>query len=223
MDSPKPPERMADFFDARAHGYEQHMRTSVSEFDTFYHSIASLVSPTDQPVNILDVGCGTGLELAPILHRAPRARVIAIDLSRAMLSELKARFAHRLDQITLVRGSYMHIPFGEARYEYAVAVMTLHHLLPEPKRELYTRINRALKPGGVFIYGDWVVSPEEERRYRRRCEEMTPATQGCDDRCYHVDIPLAAELENELLLEAGFSSVEEAWRSPGTVVFAARE
>lgn len=222
MDSPKSPEHMADFFDARSHGYDEHMRRSVSEFDAFYQSIARLVSPTEQPVNILDIGCGTGLDLDAIFKRAPRARVIAIDLSRGMLSELRTRFAHRLDQITLVRGSYMDIPLGEALYEYAVAVMTLHHLLPKPKRQLYTRINRALKPGGIFIYGDWVVSLEEERRYRLRYEEMMPATQGCEDRCYHIDIPLAAEFEKELLLEAGFSSVKEAWRSAGTVVFAAR-
>ena len=222
MDKPKPPERMADFFDARSDGYDEHMRSSVSEFDTFYQSIARIVSPTDQPVKILDIGCGTGLELDAIFKRAPQARITAIDLSRGMLRELRTRFSERLDQITLVTGSYLHIPLGEAVYEYAVSVMTLHHLLPRTKHRLYGRVKEALKPGGTFIHADWVVSVSEECRYRLHYREMTRATQSCEDGCYHIDMPLAAASEKELLLEAGFSSVEEAWRSEGTVVFAAR-
>ncbi len=222
MDRPESPERMADFFDARSDGYVEHMRRSVSEFDDFYQSVARLVSPTDQPVKILDIGCGTGLELDAIFRRAPQARITAIDVSRGMLTELKRRFADRSEQISVIKGSYLQIPLGEVVYEYAVAVMTLHHLLPRTKRELYGRINRALKSGGTLVQGDWVVSPQEERRYRLRCEEITGTAQGWEDGRHHVDIPLTAESERELLLEAGFSSVEIAWRSEGTAVLAAR-
>lgn len=46
----------------------------------------------------------------------------------------------------------------------SVFAMTLYHLLLDRKARLYARIRKAFKPGGRYIEGNYVVSPEKERR-----------------------------------------------------------
>ena len=221
MDRAKQPERMADFFDARSDGYDDHMRRSISDFDAFYESIASPIPRTNRPIRVLDIGGGTGLELDSVLARAPHAWITVIDLSGGMLARLRDRHHERLDQLTLVQGSYLEIPFGESAYEHAIAVMTLHHLLPATRRRLYQRIRRALKSRGTYIEGDWVVSGPEERAYRSHRRGMGGSVDGWADGRYHVDIPLTIESVTALLLEAGFSTVKTLWQGEGTALVAA--
>jgi tRNA (cmo5U34)-methyltransferase len=63
------PEMMADFFNTRAETYDAHQKDSIESFDQFYDSISSCVTSTKSEVRILDIGCGTGLELEGILKR----------------------------------------------------------------------------------------------------------------------------------------------------------
>jgi tRNA (cmo5U34)-methyltransferase len=214
---------MSDFFDLRSDGYEAHMEQSISEFDRFYESVASPIRRTNEVVQVLDIGCGTGLELEAIFQKVPNALVTAIDLSRGMMRELRRRYEPRLDQLTLVRGSYLEVPFERGLYDYVVAVMTLHHLLPDRKRALYQRIRRALRPGGSYIGGYWVVSPKEEAEYlsdyEKKGRDLAPSVEGF----YHIDIPLSSETEKRLLSEAGFSSIGEVWRAEGNGVYVAHD
>lgn len=221
MDRPKQPESMADFFDARSDGYDDHMRQSVSDFDAFYESIASPIPRTNRPIRVLDLGGGTGLELDSIFARAPCARITVIDLSAGMLARLRDRHDERLDQLTVVQRSYLEVPLQKSVYEYAIAVMTLHHLLPRRRSWLYRKIRTALQSGGTYIEGDWMVSSSEERAYLSRCREIGGTADTWADGRYHVDVPLATESVKDLLLEAGFSTVETVWRGEGTAVVAA--
>jgi tRNA (cmo5U34)-methyltransferase len=120
--------------------------------------------------------------------------------------------------LTLVRGSYLGVPFDRGTYDYAVAVMTLHHLLPDMKRTLYQRIKRALRPGGSYIGGYWVVSPEEEAQYLSDYEEKRRDLAPAVEASYHIDVPLSSDTEKRLLSEAGFSSTEVIWRAKGNAV-----
>ena len=222
MIDPKAVERMADFFDVRSEGYEAHMERSVASFAGFYHAVASPIPATKEALRILDLGSGTGLELDAIFGRAPNAAITAIDVSAGMLERLRAKYAARAERLYLVRGSYLELPFGTARYDYAVAVMTLHHLLPSTKRELYGKLRRALKGGGATIEADWTVSPAEEERYlasyNARVAELEPSRAGA----YHIDIPMSLTTAKDLLRQAGFSTVEVIWEADGNSVYVAR-
>lgn len=212
-----PPEEMGAFFDARADDYDDHMR-KVLDAPAFYGAIADAITPTDDAITILDLGCGTGLELAGIFARAPRARVTGIDLSPRMLELLRERHANRLRQLTLLQGSYLTLPLAPESFAYVVSAQTLHHLLPTDKRRLYARITTALQPRGVYVEGDYVVAPAEEMRLRTQYE--TREGDLIDGR-YHLDIPCSVETQRALLRDAGFASVEVTYQAINCAVFVA--
>jgi tRNA (cmo5U34)-methyltransferase len=215
------PEKMSDFFDARSEGYDAHMQGAMDAFEDFYAAIAGTIPRTEAALRILDVGCGTGLELDPILQRAPNAQITGVDLSDRMLARLRAKYADRWGQMTLIQGSYLALPLGAARYDWAVSAMTLHHLLPESKGRLYARIRRALKPGGRYVEGDYVVSPEKAARLLTAYREKMVAMKDPEEGAYHVDIPLSLDTQRALLLAAGFAEVEVVWEEGEAAVYMA--
>ena len=68
-------------------------------------------------MEILDLGCGTGLELEGIFSKAPNAVITCIDLSEKMLSKLTSKYSRFLDQIKPIKGSYLIVPFPEKKYD----------------------------------------------------------------------------------------------------------
>ncbi|MFL7810719.1 MAG: methyltransferase domain-containing protein, partial [Anaerolineae bacterium] len=216
-------EEMASFFDVRADGYDAHMEETVASFEEFYRAVASPIARTEAPIRVLDLGCGTGLEIAAILERAPNARIVGIDLSKRMLDKLRERYAARMDQITLREASYLDLPAYEEGYDYVLAVMTLHHLLPEAKRALYEQIYEVLLPGGAYIEGDYAVTPEKEEMLLRRYEVKAAEVGGAAEGSHHIDIPFSLETQRRLLAEAGFGEMEVIWQEGEATVYVARE
>ena len=92
-------EKMADFFENRLDGYDEHMMTNIEAADEFYPFTAKQL-PTAENFHILDLGCGTGLELEEYYLLNPSAKVTGVDLSQGMLSALKKKFADKY--ITLI-------------------------------------------------------------------------------------------------------------------------
>ena len=96
-------EKMADFFENRLDGYDEHMMTNIEAADEFYPFTAKQLL-TAENCNTLDLGCGTGLELEEYYLLNPSAKVTGVDLSQGMLSALKKKFADK--DITLICDSY---------------------------------------------------------------------------------------------------------------------
>ena len=198
-------EKMADFFENRLDGYDNHMLTNIESADEFYPYTAKQL-PTTENCHILDLGCGTGLELEEYFLLNPSARITGIDLSQGMLSALKKKFADK--DITLVCSSYFDVPFGVCSFDSAVSVESLHHFTKEEKVPLYTKLHRALKDDGYFVLTDYFSLYDEEEQMHRQNLIALKAEQGiADDEFYHYDTPLTVKHETEALMEAGFSSV----------------
>lgn len=79
-------EKMAAFFENRLAGYDEHMLTGIAGAAEFYSFTAAQL-PFEEHCAILDLGCGTGLELEE--YRNPSAHITGIDLSEKMLSALR--------------------------------------------------------------------------------------------------------------------------------------
>ena len=199
-------EKMSDFFEKRLSEYDKHMLTEIESATEFYPFTANLL-PHAENSRILDLGCGTGLELEFYYELCPSAKVTGIDLSRGMLDALGKKFSEK--DITLIVGSYFDEPLGENIFDAAVSVESLHHFTKEEKLPLYTKLCAALKENSCFILTDYFALSDEEERMHRETLLRLKAEQGItDDAFYHYDTPLTVAHETEALIEAGFSSVE---------------
>lgn len=204
-------EKMCDFFERRVEEYDEHMMKDIELADKFYSFTAESL-PKKSGCKILDLGCGTGLELEPYYELNPTARVTGIDLSERMLAVLKSKFPDR--DIVTICGSYFDLPFGANRFDAAVSVESLHHFTKKEKIPLYAKLRAALKEGGYLILTDYfALSDEEEQMHRRNLMRLKAEQEIVGEESYHYDTPLTVEHETEALREAGFSSVEvlERW------------
>ena len=134
-------EKMKDFFTARVDIYDDHMIHEVEGCREGYLKMAELVP--EKTKTLLDLGCGTGLELEAIWTRNPGIAVTGIDLTPVMLERLKKKYSDR--DVTLIEADYMACELGTERYDAAVSFQTLHHFTHEEKLGLYAKLWRALK------------------------------------------------------------------------------
>ena len=207
-------EKMDAFFEARLVGYEEHMLNNIEGAAEFYPFTAKLLPHG----HILDLGCGTGLELNWYFAANPAAKVTGIDLSEKMLAELARKFPDR--DLELIQGSYFDLPLGENRFDGAVSVESLHHFTKEEKIPLYTRLRAALKPGAAFILTDYFARDEEEEQALQEELLGLKEAQGiADETFYHFDTPLTVEHEMEALTAAGFTQIEilDRWAATCTL------
>ena len=210
-------EKMGEFFEARRDGYEEHQLTCIDSAREFYPFTASCL-PQAADTAVLDLGCGTGLELGYYFEAVPTARITGIDLAPGMLDVLRRKFPGR--SLTLIAGSYFDVPFDACAFDAALSVESLHHFTREEKIPLYGKIRKALKPGGYLILTDYFAASDEEERFHRAELLRLKKEQGIhDDEFYHYDTPLTVGHETEALRSAGFSSVAvlKSWGATSTL------
>lgn len=192
-----PLEEMSDFFTKRLHDYEEHM----SIWEESYQIFAEILPLECQ--KILGLGCGTGLELDTIWQKNPSIQVTGVDLCANMLDKLLEK---RHDKpLTTVCQDYFQYDFGYSKWDAVISFESLHHFLPERKKELYRKICCSLKERSVFILGDYIACCDEEEELLRSVYLKKRKDSAIPENCYvHFDIPLTLEHEKELLQNAGF-------------------
>ena len=211
-------EKMDEFFENRLSDYDRHMLTDIDGASGFYAYTAARL-PQAPEAHILDLGCGTGLELEQYFPLNPTAHVTGIDLSKGMLEALAAKFPDK--DLNLIHASYFDTDLGAERYHAAVSVESLHHFTAESKMSLYQKLHRSLKQGGCFILTDYFAESEElEKEYFSDLEHLKREQGITDDAFYHYDTPLTVEHEMEILTKAGFSRVEilKSWGTTCTII-----
>lgn len=200
-----PLEKMNDFFDTRADTYDHHMLVDLA-LDEFYEEIASCVQTDNSVFKLLDVGCGTGIELERLFNKHPNMSVTGIDLSPEMLNQLQAKYPDK--NIKLICGSYFDVPFGN-EFEVILSTYSLHHWNEAEKLKIYKKCFDALIDNGIFINGDYTCkTAEQEQNYQSELVRLRQEEKLADGEFYHYDIPLTAETEKKLLYAAEFTTVE---------------
>lgn len=211
-------EKMDKFFENRLEGYDEHMLTEIEGADEFYKFTASQL-PKEENAKVLDLGCGTGLELEEYFSLNPSAKITGIDLSKGMLEALATKFPDK--DLQLICQSYFDVDFEKEKYDAAVSVESLHHFVSEKKLELYKKLREALKLDGYFVLTDYFAESKElEAEYFENFKILKKEQGIEDDAFYHYDTPLTVEHEIEMLNAAGFAKVEilRNWNATVTVV-----
>jgi len=91
------------------------MKNNIKESAEFYREVERLVLVT-AGIRILDLGCGTGLELDEIFRLNTTARIACVDLSQKMLEILRIKHEDRLDSLNLITGSYFEVDFPSEEF-----------------------------------------------------------------------------------------------------------
>lgn len=213
-------EKMSDFFTARAEIYDEHMLNDVGGCREGYVKMAKLIP--EKTETILDLGCGTGLELEEIFRRFPGVSVTGIDLTQAMLDRLEQKYRGR--DIRLICSDYFKVDLGENEYDAAISFQTMHHFTHEEKTGLYSRICGAIKPGGVYIECDYMVEDQSvEDALFAECARLRREMGIPDGEYYHFDIPCTIDNQIAMLKNGGFSSAEMVWRKENTTIIIAKK
>lgn len=210
-------EKMKDFFDNRVEIYESHQLNNIDFAKEFYPFTAKCL-PKSKNANILDLGCGTGLELEEYFKINPSANITGIDLAPKMLEVLKNKFPDK--NLNLINRSYFDVPFGLNQFDAAVSAESIHHFSKSEKLSLYTKLHKALKNNGYFILTDYfVLSDEEELKCIKEFAKLKSEYLNKNNEIYHFDTPLTVPHEIDVLLSSGFSSVEvlKSWGNTSTL------
>ena len=123
---------------------------------------AALLNPNAK--RIMDLGCGGGNYAVKITSFLPDVDCTLIDLSANMLAKAEERVAANITgKVLAIQGDYREIPLEENAYDVITAGTTLHHLREDEEWEsVFTKVFKALKPGGTFWINDIVISETEE-------------------------------------------------------------
>ena len=202
-------ERMEDAWDRMSGDYAE--RLGLDPRDEHYRMLGEQFPVTLEPVQVLDLGCGLGFELDAVLPRAPKARIVCMDMSRKMLARLRERLAAFATQIDTRHESYVDAEFGCAQFDFVLSALTVHHLPRPTKLALFRKICRALRPGGAYLELDDMASPDRERVGREWYEEFVAHREGGERGEWNHNMTFTIENEKALLEEAGFSSVTVPW------------
>ena len=209
-------EEMSSFFSARLDIYEEHM----SIWTSAYRRFAKLLPKNSKKV--LDLGCGTGLELDEIFSLFPEIEVTGVDLCCEMLDKLAQK--HPDKNFKTVCSDYFRFDLQKGHWDAVISFESLHHFLPGDKLVLYRKIRESLKDNGVFLLGDYIACcDEEETLLREAWREKRARFSIPEGRFVHFDIPLTLEHETEILQKAGFSEVLPKDSLDGATLILARK
>ena len=116
---------------------------------------------------VLDIGCGTGMDLLLAAKRAgPAGHAIGVDMTDAMIERARMAVAGAdLRQVEIRKGDATSLPVSDGSIDVIISNGVLN-LVPEKERG-FAEIIRVLKPGGRLHLADIALDvelPEDARR-----------------------------------------------------------
>jgi len=187
-----------------------------------------VVAIPGSPSLILDLGSGTGHGMKLLNERFPDAMVYGIDFSPKMISQATSYL--KGGNFKLFKRNFIDINF-EKTYDVIVSAVAIHNITHEQKKVLFAKIFAALKPGGLFINGDFVEGETEEEQEKYESEYrayLNDNLSGHELRvwlhhAFEEDMPMKLSEQEHILKEIGFSSVDVTWKVLNEVVYVAKK
>jgi len=133
--------RIEAFFDGLAPTWDEEVASRFAErLDALVDTLGIRSGQT-----ILDVGAGTGILAGALAGRvAPDGRVLAVDLSRAMLRDGKTRRPG--PRIAWIQADVLDAPFARGAFDWVICYSVFPHFLDQ--QHAVTELAGLLKPGG---------------------------------------------------------------------------
>lgn len=131
-------------YDKVAHLYDEAVRDHDVDPDLLAFLEAGHGGP-ERSVSVLDVGCGTGKQLAANRGRFPDAVLVGVDRFERML-----RIAlERCPGVFWLQADGATLPFRGEAFNYVTSQYSYQHV--RRPRQLLSEVFRVLRPGGRFV------------------------------------------------------------------------
>ena len=138
--------------------YLDEIRAEVPRYDELQE--AAIAAIPDPPIEVLELGAGTGETTRRLLERYPDADVTALDSSAEMIFRARELGIN-------VRLARMEDPLPDGPWDLVISVLTVHHLESDQKRDLFRRVREHAK---AIVIGDVVAADVQ----------VAPLTEGVD-------------------------------------------
>lgn len=110
--------------------------------------------PARQGMDVLDVGCGTGIQLAA--YQRAGCRVCGLDASPAMLAAARRRLG---EEARLHLGDAARMPYPDGAFDLILATTVLHEMPPQVRAAVLGEMKRVLRAGGRILLTDFEPGP----------------------------------------------------------------
>lgn len=124
------------------------------------------------PVNILDVGCGTGENSLVLSRLYKRADIVGLDFANQMLqvADSKLSWTQRTlnKKIKFVCADAENLPFGDNSFDFVFSNLTLQWCTD--LNQTFMEFNRVLKPGGLLFFT--TLGPDTLKELRQSWQQV---------------------------------------------------
>ena len=200
--------------------YDIKIRQTFPYYEDFFDQVVELVKTVHaEPVNWLDVGCGTGMMGTVAFAKIPLQRFVFMDSSEAMIRKVQERFHFPNAEFSVCDVRDLR---SVNEFEVITAIQVFHFLQNEERRAVLKQCCTALKENGLFVSFENIapftkigkrVCLEKWRRFQIEQGKSPEETETHISRYGKDYFPITIEEHLNLLRECGFSAVELLWFS----------
>lgn len=210
---------------------KNHFEEEAKEFDgiilrliPFYEEmvealVLALPFQKEEPIKVIDLGCGTGTIAKRIMEAFPNAQISCLDMAENMIKMARAKLGE--ERVAYHIGDFHSFAF-DRKYDAIVSSLALHHLAgDEEKKAFYRKIYHALTERGVFYNADVVLGTNNHLQevYMAKWKEYMSKSVSWDEienkwivKYKEEDRPASLLQHIGWLEEAGFKNVDVVWK-----------
>ena len=119
--------------------------------------LAGKIPISKNATNMLDIGGSHGLYSIELCKKYPALKSTILELPGAF--ESASAIAKRYDttgRVSYKAGNALDDDLGSEQYDLVMINNVVHHFTPNQNNALAQKVVRALKPGGIFIIGEFI-------------------------------------------------------------------
>lgn len=116
-------------------------------------SLLHKLTLSEKPLNILEVGCGTGYNLVQLRWMYPNANITGVDLSRNMLEIAEKKLSYYDNKVRLINTPVQLLNHDDT-YDLIIFSYTLSMINPDPEAAV-KKTSDYLRTGGIIAVVDF--------------------------------------------------------------------
>lgn len=134
---------------------------------------------------ILDLGCGSGSTMLPMLDAFSQATVIGVDMDPVLLPLAELRLARYGDRARLITADLRQSEWWQdvpLPVDAVISATALHWLRASQLARIYQQMRQILRPSGIFLNADHLPSESAAvQAYWQQRREVMRAEEGRQD------------------------------------------